>query len=392
MYKIDSFFHKIIDRYLFEIGIFLILLLTIFVRLHMAPITMLSADYTQQLVPWVNHYRKMGIVGGLAKKIGDYYVPYNLIIALISVLPGKPWFWLALLSCSCEYISCLFVYKILNIFNMVNGEQKKKAVIISVVPLMLPMACFNGALWKQSDAVYTCIILISLYYLLKEKYTVGFLFFSFAFVLKLQAVFFLPFLIMLYILNKKFSILQFMWIPLMYVIAGIPAVLCGRRITNVYGTYFKQIGEDNGMFINIPNIYSLGMSDYPALYIPALCAVSCILILMALYVKKNQSRMDNRSFLYLVGWILWTCVMFLPNMRERYDYMAIIVITVFMLAFRPNRIWIAVILNLIACVTYSKYLFGTYNITIPLYCLAIPYLFCYAFMTYDFIIYMRKGK
>ena len=117
MSKIDTFFHKIIDNYLFEIGLFLILLLTILTRWHMAPITMLSADYKQQLVPWVDYYKKMGIVEGLSKKIGDYYVPYNLIIALLSVLPGKTWAWLALLSCSCEYISCVFVYKILSLFN-----------------------------------------------------------------------------------------------------------------------------------------------------------------------------------------------------------------------------------------------------------------------------------
>ncbi len=392
MSKIDTFFHKIIDNYLFEIGLFLILLLTILTRWHMAPITMLSADYKQQLVPWVDYYKKMGIVEGLSKKIGDYYVPYNLIIALISVLPGKTWAWLALLSCSCEYISCVFVYKILSLFNLVGREQRRNTLIISIAPLMLPMTCFNGALWKQSDAVYTCFIIISLYYVLKEKYTVGFVAFSFAFVIKMQAVFFLPFLIILYILNKKFSILQFMWLPLIYLLAGIPAVLCGRRITNVYGTYFKQMREDNGMFINIPNIYSLGMSDYPALYVPALCAVCCIFIMMTLYIKRQQSKMDNKRLLYLAGWVLWTCVMFLPNMRERYDYMAIFVITVFMLAFRQKRIWIAIILNLISCVTYSKYLFSAYSITIPLYCLVIPYLFCYIFMTYDFIIYIRENE
>ncbi len=38
----------------------------------------------------VNKYRELGIVNGLATKVGDYYVPYNVLLAIIAQLPCEP--------------------------------------------------------------------------------------------------------------------------------------------------------------------------------------------------------------------------------------------------------------------------------------------------------------
>ena len=61
-----------------------------YARIVMIPNCVLSADYNNFIVPWVNKYRELGIVNGLATKVGDYYVPYNVLLAIIAQLPCEP--------------------------------------------------------------------------------------------------------------------------------------------------------------------------------------------------------------------------------------------------------------------------------------------------------------
>lgn len=49
--KVDTWLHQLIDHYLFEVGIALIFLASFLIRLHLMPITMLSGDYEESLIP-----------------------------------------------------------------------------------------------------------------------------------------------------------------------------------------------------------------------------------------------------------------------------------------------------------------------------------------------------
>ena len=89
--SLEEKLHRFVEKNLFRIGVLLILLCSFFVRYHLAPITVLSGDYNISLLPWVESYRASGIVKGLSQVIGNYYVPYNLFLAVIAQLPGQPW-------------------------------------------------------------------------------------------------------------------------------------------------------------------------------------------------------------------------------------------------------------------------------------------------------------
>lgn len=53
-----------------------------------------------------------------------------------------------------------------------------------------------------------------------------------------------------------------MYIPLRYLVSGLPAIFAGRRIVNVYGIYFRQITSYNMLTLKMPNIYSLLPEQY----------------------------------------------------------------------------------------------------------------------------------
>ncbi len=72
---LDKAIFHLVEKNAFEICLIVILGISLYARIVMIPNCVLSADYNNFIVPWVNKYRELGIVNGLATKVGDYYVP-----------------------------------------------------------------------------------------------------------------------------------------------------------------------------------------------------------------------------------------------------------------------------------------------------------------------------
>lgn len=394
MKVLENKLHDIIDKYLFHIGIIILIIASLLVRWHLAPICVLSADYNNFIVPWVEFYREHGFAG-LAQQVGDYYVPYNIFLAAISYLPWPPWIMVSLFSCAADYVSAFYIYKIA--CHILEGRGtpdtgmiRRKAIIAGVVSVFLPITFLNSALWKQCDGIYVCLLIVSLYLALKEKYGKALILLGVSLCFKLQAIFLLPFFILLYIGRKEgLRIWHFMYLPLMYLVGGLPAILAGRRITNVYGTYYRQMNHEgyDAMTLNFPNIYGLGLSDYPALQKPMTVITACIFILFAIFLQRYIKLLDRVRLSYVAIWCVWTCSMFLPGMHERYGFAAVLLISVFYFAVAWKKLWVAVVLNLISIVTYSSYLFEYTNYSLPV--LSIFHILAYGYVTYDLIISVK---
>ena len=72
-----------------------------------------------------------------------------------------------------------------------------------------------------------------------------FVFYSIAICFKLQAIFMFPFLIIIYMVKKKFSILYFLWIPFIYLIIGLPCVFLGKGKRATYGMmWVSKVSDD----------------------------------------------------------------------------------------------------------------------------------------------------
>ena len=79
---------------------------------------------------------------------------------------------------------------------------------------------------------------------------------GFALVMKLQAVFILPIVLVLYFYKKKFSILHLLWIPVAIQVSSIPAIIGGCGFDVAYRTYFRLMGEYPFMYYYYPNIWT----------------------------------------------------------------------------------------------------------------------------------------
>ncbi|MBR4639183.1 MAG: hypothetical protein IKO79_01320 [Butyrivibrio sp.] len=403
---LDKFIRNLIDKYLFEIAVGLLILISVFIRFKLAPNTELSPDYDFYYREWVEFYRQNGIIKGLSNAPGDYYVPFNVIYALSSLFPCEAWVPLAIVPGICELISAFFIYKI---FYLLTGK-KRPSVFIGVMTLYLPFVIFDGALWKQVDAVYTCFLMISIYKLLKQQYRASIVWYSVAFAFKLQSILFLPLYLIIYITGgfngpageekelserSAFSILEFLWIPVVYLIAGLPEVLAKHGLRATYFAYLEQTGELDsegyGMVSFFPNIYNWGFDDhYKLLSTAAVMVLAAVLVVIVVFCYKFREKIDRDLVLYLAIWTSWTCVILLPGMHERYDYAMLILLTPFAIMVRKKIMPFMLVANICSLIVYGITLFGAEIIDIAY--VSVFYVASYLFVTADIIGLLNGGN
>ncbi|WP_026495951.1 glycosyltransferase 87 family protein [Butyrivibrio sp. WCD3002] len=371
----------------------IMILIAVVARLLMIPEVTLSPDYNSYYLPWVNAYREYGIITGLGKNIGDYYVPYNIMYAICSLFPVEPYIPLAVFSFIAEIVSALYIRKIVLFLLGEKGvlaqDAERKANYAAALSLLLPFVVFNGALWKQCDAIYVVFIVIAVYYLLKDQYRAAFIFFAISFGFKLQAILFVPFFFMIYLIKKGFSILEFGWIPVMYLIMGLPSVLCKKGLRDTYFAYMSQTQETTtegyGMVSYYPNIYNFGLDNLDKyLKLPAIALTAGILLGLVIYAYRKKDFLQKKENAIVFGLLMaWTCTMFLPGMHERYDY-AIVLLMTTVCAFVKRELWpIVLVMNICSLLVYVIVLFGQYDISmIPISIAEIVAYVCFVFYVF----------
>lgn len=415
IYGIDSFIFGIINGgneekgkekknrkiCLFDIIFWILIVFTIAIRVHLAPIS-ISGDFKGYFTDWMNSYSKEPFWKAFGHSFTDYYEPYNFLLDLFghTKLPG--WLCISMSSCFFDYLSAYYVYKIVKMllldnkssfigkFSFINNIEVSGEFVVdqlsrlaAIVSLMLPIVVMNGALWKQCDSIYTCFSIISIYYFFKEQYTVSFLLYGMSFMFKLQSIFLLPFLLIMYICKQKFSLTKFCYIPVMYVLAGIPAVICKRGFHATYLKYLVQTQEVPMMSALSPSIYRFGMDYFREFGMYAILLTISVFMIMTALCYLYRKNLDRQTCFYLVGWSVITCFLFLPAMHERYDYMGLVILSVYMIIFNHKYIWTIIVMNICTTMTYSYYLFDFDSVSLEW--ITVAYNIAFAFITVDLI-------
>ena len=128
-----------------------------------------SGDYKRFLLKWYNILDEEGLMS-VVNGLGNYNPPYLTLLYLLTLLPGPAIIKIKLLSVVFDILMGFIGYLI------VKELDKGKYNFLSwVVILFLPTVILNSSMWAQCDSIYTTFVLLSLYLLLKEKYSLSFL-------------------------------------------------------------------------------------------------------------------------------------------------------------------------------------------------------------------------
>ena len=280
-----------------------------------------SGDFRDCLLPWYEDILSAGDgIGALKAYKGDYAIPYVFLTWVIGKLPIPYLYSVKLLSVVFDVIMAisagLIAWKM-------TGKSFNSLLFGYSVVFLLPNAIIDSTVWGQCDSLYTAFILIMFYFFLNERYMPMMFFFGIALSFKLQAVFILPFLMIIYWFGKKFSVLTFAMVPLAMVFCNIPAYLAGFPFSITYSQYVSQTGTYPWLYYYYPNLYFFFQArPYYFFSTASVCFAVTALLIFVLLMRKNKMPLTPENSLTIAVWVCYTCVFMLPSMHERYGYLA----------------------------------------------------------------------
>ena len=265
-----------------------------------------SGDYKRFLLKWYNTLAEEGlssVVGGL----GNYNPPYLILLYLLTLIPGATLIKIKMLSVVFDLLMGFIGYLIVKKLN-----NQKYSYLSWIIILLLPTVILNGSMWAQCDSIYTTFILLSLYLLLEEKYPLSFLALGISFSFKLQFIFILPLYIILYFVNKKFSIFNFLLIPLGNILMCLPVILMGMPVINCFTTYLEQT-TDYSVYLkrNLANIFEL-LPNIKAIGHILIFITGLFFLILLIYFIKRKKEFSQKEIINLGLLSILIAVYFLP--------------------------------------------------------------------------------
>jgi Gpi18-like mannosyltransferase len=247
---------------------------------------------------------------------------------------------------------------------------------------------FNSSFWAQCDSIYVSFILLAVYFIHKDRNILSFVMLGISLAFKLQMIFILPIFLFYYVATRKVSIFHFLIIPAVDVLMCLPAILLGRNPMDIINIYVEQTDYGKLIQMNCPNSYALICSGtnienyhlFKTFSIILTFVVLAVALVMIIY--KNVNLKNKENFLLTAIWTVFTCIMFLSSMHERYTYLLDILIIIYALT-GCKRYWLPVVCNLISLRGYCYYLFA-YEV-FDLKTAAIIFLAVYVYVTYIFV-------
>lgn len=311
-----------IQNNILKIMLLVVTILSIVIRFSMRNFYSIDADV--YLLPWYNALKTNGGLLGLGTVIDNcnYSFPYMLLVALMTYMPIPALFAYKVVSCVFDYLLAYCVKELVR--ELLPANELAMAFAYTAV-VMSPLVFLNSSAWAQCDSIYGFFCLLSILYLVKDRFPASIVALGFSFAFKMQAIMFLPFFLFFYVYKKKYSILWFALLPLPMLILSLPALLQGRTVADIVMIYSDNTGAHPSIADNYPSFWRI-MNDgtntdsYETFKVAAILFTICILGVMITYFVKHRIILTPKNIVFVAFSLNFTAVYFLPSMHERYGY------------------------------------------------------------------------
>ena len=355
MNALEKKFLSKIDQYFPVLVVFLVSVIACLLRYTLRHI--LTRDAIAFLLPWFEEISQKGLYTQASEC--DYNLLYQFLIWVMTRFPLEPLHLYKILSCIGDYL--LAGFAALLVYQLDSKNRLWNSIAVYAAVLLNPVCFLNSAAWAQCDALFTSFAILGLYFLEKERYNWSLISLGISFSFKLQAVFFMPIYLFVYFTRRKFSIVRFSLIPAAMVATSIPLLFWGRNILETFYVYLRQSGAYTHMALNYPTFWTLVCSmtepqHYFYLKKAAIMLTVCILaFFMILWLRKKYAA-KGRNMLIMTFILIYTCVLFLPSMHERYGY-PYEICAILLAVLIPKTVPLCLGLLLVSLCTYGTYIF-----------------------------------
>ena len=216
---------------------------------------LVSVDADAFLIPWYREIKDQGGLRALGGQVGNYNMLYQTLIALFTYLPVKPLYAYKMLSVFFDYGLAVLVGRL--VYTYAESGRKWKGIFAYGTVLLSPLVFLNSSAWGQCDAIYVCFEVLALFMMCREKTGPAFVFLGAALSFKLQAVFLLPFFLLMYLGKKCFSALYFFILPAVMCVLNLAGVIMGRSFLDIFRIYLDQTSDWPAIVKNYPSVWLL---------------------------------------------------------------------------------------------------------------------------------------
>ncbi|MCL6589355.1 MAG: hypothetical protein K6U80_05305 [Firmicutes bacterium] len=348
--KVEEFLDRFGDVIFFSI----ILILGTMIRFAMfsAP----NGDLDCHFVPWYDFIVGNGRFAALRHDFAVYNVPYLYLLTLATYLPVAKYTAIKLISVAFDFLAAWAAYKIIGL--KYNSQIFKYMAFLAV--FLAPTVLVNSSYWGQCDIMYTAFVLWTLYFALKKDGIRSMLSFGLAFSFKLQALFLAP-LVGILIIKKLVKLRHLIYVPVIFIILLLPAVALGRDPVSLLSIYIKQpvIEAASGILTsNCVNFYQLFSTNaYHEISNTGKLIALIASVGIVFYAFKIRKSLDAVAILKLGVFNALITVYFLPNMHERYFFMAD-VMSIILAFYAPRLYYMPVVIGFSSLFSYLVFLRG----------------------------------
>lgn len=394
---------RVIDRLLFtefQIGkikfkaVDLIFIICLFafafiIRWKLIPIE--SGDFQGFLENWMNQIREGGGFRSLGYQISNYTSPYMYLMCMVSYLTENNLYGLKLLSIFFDYLASIAMFLI--VYQMTDSVRK--SVMGMAALLLSPAVILDGAYWCQCDIIYTTFILYAFYCFLKDNSKWCMIFLGISFSFKLQALFIVPFFIIMWLKRKTIYLTDFLYLPVIYMLSALPAWMAGRGFQELMMIYFEQAGTYPWGTLNYPNIYALLGEAMPdmrhAAEVSGAGTFLTIILLgcIAYYLYEKNINLTNELIVTIALLTVAVTVYFLPHMHERYGFL-IDLLAILYGILNVKKLPVVCGFMLVSILSFMPFLIAVH--IIPIQYMSIGLLGLIVYVSYDFYRQVSKNQ
>lgn len=223
--------------------------------------------------------------------------------------------------------------------------------------LFLPTVVLNGAVWGQCDSIYGAFAVLGLWLALDDRPIVSMVCFAVSFAFKLQAVFILPIIAVLWY-KGKFKLWHGLIFPAAYVVIVLPAVLMGRPFWDTITLYLRQTGSiGSGLNYNSPSMFAFFSGSANVEFWSKAGVILAFLFMFAvLFWLYGERHHVNYNVIYAAALLLSVGIPFiLPHMHDRYFFIADVLALGFGVIF-PKLFVVPILVQFASLLGYHAYL------------------------------------
>ena len=319
-----------------------------------------SGDMDNCLLRWCDTIEKTGLVKALQSGTIDYNVPYIYFLWLVTKLPFDRVWAIKFLSILCDYgcalAAGLIVWRI--------HRSRLRAAAAAFALLVSPTVVFNGALWGQSDMVYTAPLVAAVAAALGERHAMAAAFFGLAIAVKLQAIFLFP-LLGIWVLRGELPWRQLLWAPLVFFLCLVPAWIAGCSLVDLLMIYPKQAQHSSDLTDNAPSIFNFLPNNSQWFAAFGLWFAIALVSLVSLACMCTRVRTTPSLTMRQAATLACITPFLLPHMHERYVFLGDVLCLVYAFI-QPKYFWVTLLVIGASFTSYSQFLFGNLPVSLSI--------------------------